>query len=372
MVPWNHRSPSLIRVAIFPVNRRSLVVMKHTRKPLRAGDVVRVRSLPEILATLNNDGTLDGVPFMPEMASYCGSRFTVSRRAEKTCVDLGPLGYDIREFKVNDVVILGDLLCSGNQHDGCGRACVLFWKEAWLAKEDANTRTPSSPPLSATHQDAVAQLRTRLGDGRYFCQSTELAACTRPMSKSRKMWRCVRDVLNGNRGPIEMVRLVCRPIYRKIRNLGLGLVYGELKRTPTEALNLQPGDWVTVKSVEEIQSTLDVGGRNRGLTFGMSQCCGQPFQVERRLDRMIMENTGEMRPVQNTVLLRGARCGCLNVLGGCPRAEFSFWREIWLKRSSPPQSANTTQGSSASPARTSSQANPPKTAPRRENEMAPP
>src|SRR5262249_30645586 len=35
------------------------------------GDLVEIRSLDEILKTLNDNGTLDGVPFMPEMAAYC-------------------------------------------------------------------------------------------------------------------------------------------------------------------------------------------------------------------------------------------------------------------------------------------------------------
>ena len=41
-------------------------------KPLRPGDVVEVRPAAEILATLDADGALDGMPFMPEMARVCG------------------------------------------------------------------------------------------------------------------------------------------------------------------------------------------------------------------------------------------------------------------------------------------------------------
>ena len=36
---------------------------------LRAGDVVEVRSLDEILATLDEQGELDALPFMPEMVA---------------------------------------------------------------------------------------------------------------------------------------------------------------------------------------------------------------------------------------------------------------------------------------------------------------
>ena len=42
------------------------------QRPLRPGDVVKVRSPAEILATLGADGALDGMPFMPEMARLAG------------------------------------------------------------------------------------------------------------------------------------------------------------------------------------------------------------------------------------------------------------------------------------------------------------
>ena len=58
---------------------------------LRVGDRVLVRSPEEILATLDADGTLDGVPFMPEMLDSCGKPFRVLRRVEKTCVDAHPM-----------------------------------------------------------------------------------------------------------------------------------------------------------------------------------------------------------------------------------------------------------------------------------------
>jgi hypothetical protein len=37
------------------------------------GQLVEVRSSAEIAATLDANGKLDGVPFMPEMARYCGN-----------------------------------------------------------------------------------------------------------------------------------------------------------------------------------------------------------------------------------------------------------------------------------------------------------
>jgi hypothetical protein len=39
-----------------------------------------------------------------------------------------------------------------------------------------------------------------------------------------------------------------------------------------------------------------------------------------------------MRQVEATVVLEGLNCTCANVVGGCPRQDFIYWREIWLKR----------------------------------------
>ena len=52
---------------------------------LRAGDWVQVRSKEEILSTLDANGRLDELPFMPEMLQYCGMKMQVSKRAHKTC-----------------------------------------------------------------------------------------------------------------------------------------------------------------------------------------------------------------------------------------------------------------------------------------------
>ena len=52
---------------------------------LKVGDWVEVRSREEILATLDQNGRLENLPFMPEMLQYCGQRLRVFKRADKTC-----------------------------------------------------------------------------------------------------------------------------------------------------------------------------------------------------------------------------------------------------------------------------------------------
>lgn len=99
-----------------------------------------------------------------------------------------------------------------------------------------------------------------------------------------------------------------------------------------EALGLQAGEWVETKSYAEILETLDANGRHRGLLFmpDMAHYCGQRFRVYKPIERLLMEDTGELRRMRNTVLLEGVMCKGLNV--GCDRSCFHFWREAWLRR----------------------------------------
>ena len=55
----------------------------------RVGDWAEVRGLDEIMETLDAQGRLDGMPFMPEMARYCGFRFRIAKSAHKTCDPTG-------------------------------------------------------------------------------------------------------------------------------------------------------------------------------------------------------------------------------------------------------------------------------------------
>ena len=97
---------------------------------LRAGDWVEVRSKADILRTLDKQGRLDGLPFMPQMFQYCGKRFSVYKRAHKTC-DTIAINWDFPGRSVPDGIHL-NLRCDGEAYGGCQAACLIFWKEQWL------------------------------------------------------------------------------------------------------------------------------------------------------------------------------------------------------------------------------------------------
>ena len=119
------------------------------------------------------------------------------------------------------------------------------------------------------------------------------------------------------------------------------------RRTPVrddEILGLAPGDWVQVKSLEEIRATLDGAGKNRGLVFtpAMRQYCGGTFRVFKRLELMFDEVTHEQRRTKNTVLLEGIVCHGEGI--GCDRSCFHYWREAWLRPvEAPPATARFAQ-----------------------------
>jgi hypothetical protein len=95
-----------------------------------------------------------------------------------------------------------------------------------------------------------------------------------------------------------------------------------------------------------IRDTLSESAHNRGLYFApdMGQLSGVPCRVLQRADKIIVDGTGEMRTLRNTVFLDGSFCGCAHVaFGGCPRREFAYWREIWLRRGEAPTAAQPRQ-----------------------------
>ena len=99
-----------------------------------------------------------------------------------------------------------------------------------------------------------------------------------------------------------------------------------------EVLGLQAGDLVEVKSEDEILRTLDAKGKCRGLAFlpDMRAYCGRRLVVHKRLERIYLEESGQIRRMKNTVLLAGATCEGKGIR--CDRSCYFYWREAWLRR----------------------------------------
>ena len=339
---------------------------------LRAGELVEVRSEGEILATLDADGTLDGLPFMPEMLAFCGQRLRVDKRADKACDTINYSG----SRRLHDTVLLAGARCGGEAHGGCQARCLLFWKEAWLRRAGAgapgdNGHAPGAALASGStlqpscDRDRLVRATRAVGapteDGiRYRCQATDLLRASFPMA----WWdvrQYARDVRSGN---VRLRAVVAAALFRgfqlllRLRGYRLlvwsynrvqawrgGLPYpfplqGALDKSPRGTLDLQPGELVRVKSREEIVRTLNRRNRNHGLSFDpeMVRYCGNVYRVLARVERVIEEPTGRMISLTNDcIILDDVVCRAEYSTRRlfCPRSLYPFWREIWLERVNP-------------------------------------
>ena len=323
---------------------------------LRAGDWIEVRSVEEILATLDDRGCLDALPFMPEMLRYCDQRFRVVKAAHKTCDTI----LSSRNRGMKDAVHLEGLRCDGTAHDGCQAFCLLFWKEAWLKRvcgpesKIERTKEPSGKhdgvqgKVSQCDLEALLRaVRVKAGNSEpceelYRCQATELFRATTPL----EWWdprQYIRDLVSRNVGLWDFLRYGALATFKAALRLHWRLgQYLKIRgsagdKTPTAQLDLQPGDLVQVRSKKEILRTLNDNGRNRGLSFDveMMPYCGRTFRVHSQVEKIINDKNGKMIHLPNRcIILDGATCsGCLS-RGRmfCPRAIYPYWHEIWLKR----------------------------------------
>jgi hypothetical protein len=331
------------------------VEVKKSQVPkLRVGDLVEVRSAAEILATLDDNGELENLPFMPEMLQFCGKRLVVHKVAHKLCDTVSASG--IRWM--NNAVHLVGSRCDGSSHGGCQTGCLLYWKDAWLKPVTGDQSSRGGEPAGVPGPDvnlSILERSTRKapgpgGEERFSCQATELlrAASTRiPFLNVRQY---VLDLRSGNVSLGVLLRTLLFGLFNAFQRrssrvlpqclmIKEGMLWGFVRRgeagkTPTAILDLQPGEVVRIKSKEEIVRTLNDKRLNRGMGFEeeMARSCGKTARVLRRVDRCIDERTGRMLSMKSPcIVLDGVVCeGVYHA--NCPREFLPFWREIWLER----------------------------------------
>jgi hypothetical protein len=353
---------------------RRLPLHRESNSSLTVGEWVEVRSKQEILSTLDERGELESLPFMPEMFAFCGKRFRVFRRAHKTCDTVNKTG----GRRVHDTVHLEGVRCDGAGHAGCQAACLIFWKNAWLmpvaGPEEARARNGASRPNGAAsarstdHRERqVLENTVQTGaDGVpvYSCQTTRLPAAT-----SLLHWWDVRqyaeDYVSGNvtlgqlangfawSGFNKSLRLAFKlrtraalklvDVYDQFQTVRRGVPFPRRmgavpigQRTPRTSLGLKAGELVRIKSYPEILATLDNNNKNRGMFFDAEEVpyCGGTYRVRSRVECIIDECTGKMIAIKDSVILENVWCKAhySDRRMFCPRAMYSFWKEVWLER----------------------------------------
>lgn len=108
---------------------------------------------------------------------------------------------------------------------------------------------------------------------------------------------------------------------------------GPQGRASFSVSRFRAGDWVEVRSPDEIMSTLESDAALDGLPFmpEMLQYCGRRFRVSKSAHKTC--DTIEsyvIRRMSNAVHLEGLRCDG-SAHGGCQAGCLLFWKDAWLK-----------------------------------------
>jgi hypothetical protein len=230
----------------------------------------------------------------------------VQKRAVKACDTIGNSGM----HRMDNAVHLAASRCDGQAHGGCQAGCLLYWKEAWLQRVQLDAEAladgepdPGQPtagpvdtgaePCTLATLTQATRVETPDSDEEVFaCQATEMPNAAPVHLAGWDPRQYVRDVTSGNVRPLSMMRSLLIHLFNQFQWANhrflpsLPLIHGAKRypflegrlegRTPKETLNLQPGEFVVVKSKEEILQTLDKQERNRGLRFhnGRLKYCG--------------------------------------------------------------------------------------------------
>jgi hypothetical protein len=298
---------------------------------LLVGDVVEVRSLREIEATLDDSNSLDGLPFMEEMRPFCGRQFRVFRCVDKI-FDYGRSG---RLRSIGDVVLLAGLRCNGGAHGGCQASCYLLWKTAWLTR--VQDEYPARAPATHGRAEVSARVAPRDPQSTYTCQFTQLTSASRPASR----WDVrqeLKPLLSGNLTVAAFCVGVFTRLFNKFDRLRGGTGYPRLSgaavtKTPLLTYGLAAGDYVRVLGSESIAATLDVTSRNRGLWFDLEMLkhCLRRYRVSGRIEQIIDISTGRMMQMKTPCIVLEGVDNSGELLRFWPQHELLYWREAWLQ-----------------------------------------
>ncbi len=320
-----------------------MTVKSLRKRRLRKGDSVRIRSVDEILSTLDSDGTVDGLLFMPEMLKFAGREVQVHSSAHKTCDGQAALR------KMENTVHLAGLKCDGSAHGGCQAGCQLFWREEWLRPASEGQGAGSV----AADETAVAMLmpHTRRtndsGESVYRCQATDVRRASQPLPQYDPR-QYVRDLTSRNiTFPVFLVgfavyafkkyQLMSQRVLPRWLWIRGGKPFPFYQGTGTGArtpvVDLAPGEVVEIRGKAEIMPTLNLENRNRNMHFDseMVPYCGTRARVNRHVRRIIDESTGKMIKLSDCVVLDNVACpGIYHRF--CQRNIDIYWRSAWLRQ----------------------------------------
>jgi hypothetical protein len=131
------------------------------RLDLAAGDLVEVRSLPEIGRTLDANAKHRGLVYSEELTPACGKKFVVKTRVERLIDERTGLMLQMK----NDCIVLEGFVCSGDRTESalfCPREAYPLFREAWLKRveprepDDDQLGVGTTSPTSASRATSDA------------------------------------------------------------------------------------------------------------------------------------------------------------------------------------------------------------------------
>ena len=144
-----HESGSVTWNRLDTAGHNAEITARGTGEELGTGTPVRVLSAEQIRRTLDQDGTCEGIHFVPEhMDVFCGSLRIVSGTVTRY--------YDERDNLLIELecgYTLSGATCSGIQGDGeptCDRLCSLVWHRNWLEKDGLIVPASDAPAVRKT------------------------------------------------------------------------------------------------------------------------------------------------------------------------------------------------------------------------------
>ncbi len=120
---------------------------------LQPGELVRVRSHDEILATLDTHNKNRGLFFDAEHVPYCNGTYRLLSRLKRIVDEKTG---KMLEFKTASVILEG-VACQARYSDRrllCPRAICPYWREIWLERVNAETTDRPAARAEPTGRDA--------------------------------------------------------------------------------------------------------------------------------------------------------------------------------------------------------------------------
>jgi len=136
----------------------------------------------------------------------------------------------------------------------------------------------------------------------------------------------------------KWLKQIYRFLITRIARFFPRLLSSSVVKASSIPVRLQAGDWVRIRSVEEIQATLNPWKELKGCAFlpYMVDYCGSTQRVLQPVERFLDERDYKVKKARGVVLLEGVICRGTPVFGRCDRCCHLFWREEWLEKIDPP------------------------------------